>query len=135
MAIGSVAAMVCLLFGAACGDSGQRVAGEMLDGLEGSKITGTRGSMQAIASGLHAYAVDHSGYPETEMIEEVMSALVPAHLRASVDVDAWGQSFAYRGGGSSYTLSSGGPDGRLGTGDDLVMTDGGFTSAPRDGGL
>lgn len=131
LAKGSVATMVCLLFGIGCGDSGQRVAGEMLDGLARSKIAGTRGSMEAIASGLGAYAIDHSGYPATERIEEVMSAMIPAHLRTSIDVDAWGQSLVYRSDGNSYTLSSVGPDGRLGTADDLVMIDGRFTNPPR----
>lgn len=117
-----------------CGDAGERAAGGMIDALERGKITGTKGTMETIAQGLRAYSVDHSGYPEADTIEALMGELVPAHLRAAVTLDAWGRPISYRGGSESFTLVSRGQDGRSGTSDDIVMTDGRFEAASVSGG-
>ena len=116
-----------------CGDAGERAAGQMLDALERGKITGTKGTMETIAQGLRAYAVDHSGYPEADSIEALMAELVPAHLRASVTLDAWGRPLSYRGGGGSFTLTSSGQD-RNSSSDDIVMIDGRFETTAGSGG-
>jgi hypothetical protein len=127
----AVLAMMLALFTAGCGDSGERAAGEMLGALERGKITGTRGTMEAIAQGLRSYSVDHSGYPESDSIQDLMAELVPAHMRAAtITTDAWGRSLSYRGESQSFTLVSGGQDGRIGTDDDIVMVDGRFEALP-----
>jgi len=117
-----------------CGDAGERAAGQMLDALERGKITGTKGTMETIAQGLRTYSVDHSGYPEVDSIEALMTELVPAHLRAPVTLDAWGRPISYRGEGESFTLLSSGQDGNSGTSDDIVMIDGRFETTAGSGG-
>jgi len=127
-------AMVLAFAMTGCGDAGEQAAGQMIDALERGKITGTKGTMETIAQGLRAYSVDHSGYPEVQTIEALMAELVPAHLRASVTLDAWGHPFSYRGGSDGFTLVSSGQDGRGGTSDDVVMIDGRFETMAAPGG-
>ena len=117
-----------------CGDSGERAAGQMLDALDRGKITGTKGTMEAIAQGLRTYSVDHSGYPEADSIDALMAELVPAYMRVAVTLDAWGGPISYRGEGDSFTLVSSGQDGNNGTSDDIVMIDGRFETASVSGG-
>lgn len=116
-----------------CGDAGERAATEALRSLELGKVTGTRGSMEAIARALQAYALDHSGYPVDGTFDEAVQRLFPAHLRAPIRADAWGHPFTYRSDGASFTLASPGPDERPGTDDDIVMIDGRFVE-PADRG-
>lgn len=118
-----------------CGDAGEEMAETTLRAIDQGKITGTRGTMEALGRALQAYAVDKSEYPRGGSLADAMEALVPAHLRAPVEIDAWGRAFTYEGDGESYTLTSAGPDGRFGSGDDIVLIDGRFSAAPgADGG-
>ena len=132
---GAVMAFLVAVSMAGCGDSAEQAAVGMVQALDDGKVTGTRGTMQTIATGLQAYAIDRSGYPKTESLDEMMSELVPAHLRGPVKMDAWGRSFSYHGSDDTYTLISAGTDGSIGTGDDIVLVDGRFTESPRRGGF
>lgn len=133
--IGGLAVVLAILPGAGCGDTTERAAVQMVTALDRGKVTGTRGTMETIATGLRVYAVDHSGYPETDSLDDAMAALVPAHLRAPIDSDAWGRRLSYRGEQESYRLSSSGQDGEFGTADDIVLEDGRFTASPKVGGF
>jgi hypothetical protein len=86
----------------------------------------TRGDMQAIASALAQYMADAGAYPAAGDAAGLAAALGPARARGLPQADAWGNPFRYRSDGSGFTLASDGADGAPGTGDDIVLTDGGF---------
>ncbi len=90
-----------------CGRAGEQAAGEVLHALDQGKVVGTKSTMETLGR-----------------------ALAPAFLPSAVTVDAWGNDFVYASGGASFTLTSPGADGRTGTADDIVMTDGRFTQLP-----
>jgi len=113
-----------------CGNPQDEYAHQVLRALDQGKVTGTRGTMQTFATALSAYSVDRGGYPAAGSVQEAVAALSPAFLRAPMTVDAWGGALDYRSNGQSYTLTSPGQDGRLGTDDDIVMVDGRFTRVP-----
>jgi len=122
----------CLLtFG--CGHAGEQAAGEVLHALDQGKIVGTKGTMETLGRALAAYSVDRGGYPQGASVQQATAALVPAFLPSAVTTDAWGNVLVYESAGASFTLTSPGADGRTGTADDLVMTDGRFTQLPAPG--
>ena len=133
---GPTAVMVLLLstlVPPACGRSGEQAAHDVLHALDQGKVIGTRGTMENIGKALTTYSMDHGAYPQGTSIQEAAAALVPAFLPSAVDVDAWGNTLVYQSDGRSFTLGSPGADGRVGSADDMVMTDGRFTQLPAPG--
>jgi Type II secretion system (T2SS), protein G len=117
-----------------CGKAGEDYSREVLHGLDQGKLTGTKGTMETFGRALSAYSVDKGGYPQGTDIDAAAAALSPAFLRAPQVVDAWGNRLQYQSDGQSFTLSSPGADGTLGTSDDVVLSDGQFTHLPAPGG-
>jgi len=116
-----------------CGRAGENAAGEVLHALNQGKVVGTKSTMETLGRALAAYSVDRGGYPQGTSMQQASAALVPAFLPSAVTIDSWGNTFAYESGGAGFTLTSPGADGRLGTADDFVMTDGRFTQLPSPG--
>ena len=129
-----VIGMTLAVAASGCGKSGEEYAVNVTRGLDRGKVTATRGTMETIGRALEAVSFDRGGYPAGTSIQDAMAAIVPAQLRAPVTADAWGQLLLYRSDGRGYTLASPGGDGREGTDDDLVMTDGRFTRIPSASG-
>lgn len=119
---------------AACGGAGDQAAHQVLHAIDQGKVIGTRGTMENVGKALASYALDHGGYPAGHSIEDASRALVPAFLPSPVTVDAWGQTFAYDSNGGSFTLTSPGADGKVGTADDTILSDGRFTQLPTSTG-
>jgi len=119
-----------LLFSTACGRAGEQAAQDVLHAIDQGKVIGTRGTMETIGKALTTYAMDHGGYPQGSSIQEATAALVPAFLPSAATVDAWGNTLVYQSDTRSFTLTSPGADGRTGSADDMVMTDGRFTQLP-----
>lgn len=126
----SVLILIAALPAAGCGRAGEDASREVLHAIDQGKIVGTKGTMETLARALSAYAVDKGGYPQGGSIDQAAAALVPAFLPGAVTTDAWGNTLGYRSDTRSFTLTSPGADGRAGSADDLVMTDGRFTQLP-----
>jgi hypothetical protein len=122
--------LAALLLAGACGKAGEQASRDVLHAIEQGKLIGTRGTMENVAKALAAYAVDRGAYPGGSSIREATAALVPAFLPSATPVDAWGNALVYQSDTRSLTLTSPGADGRVGSADDLVMTDGRFTHLP-----
>jgi type II secretory pathway pseudopilin PulG len=127
------AALATALVLAACGRTGEQAAHDVLHAIDQGKIIGTRGTMENIGKALTAYSMDRGAYPQGTSIQEATAALVPAFLPSPVTVDAWGNTLAYQSDTRSFTLTSPGADGRIGSADDMVMNDGRFTQLPAPG--
>ncbi len=122
--------LAALLLAAACGKAGEQASRDVLHAIDQGKLIGTRGTMENVAKALAAYAMDRGSYPGGSSIQETTAALVPAFLPSATTVDAWGNTLVYESDTRSFTLTSPGADGRAGSADDLVMTDGRFTHLP-----
>jgi len=90
-----------------------------------ARESATENEMKNIATSLELYNADNESYPLPADYPDALStymANVPTE-------DAWGTDYVYASAdGSSYTLTSYGVDGEAAGGDDIVITDGSFTS-------
>lgn len=127
-------AAVLALAAAGCGNTTEQYSRDVLHALDQGKLTGTRGTMETIGRALSAYAVDRGGYPAGGSAREMLAALSPAFLPMPQVADAWGNELGYQSDTRSYTLTSPGADGRIGSDDDVVMVEGRFTQLPRPAG-
>lgn len=81
-----------------------------------ARIRATEGSMKTIESALKAYKTDKGSFPNS------LQALVAAKLMDDKFKDAWKRDIEYRSPGANgrdYSLVSAGPDGQIGTEDDI----------------
>lgn len=94
------------------------------------RISETMATMRYLATALGTYEVDQGEYPGGDA-EEMLQALAPDYYPPDrfPGTDAWGRPFSYASQGADYTLISAGPDGNLGTRDDIVLVSGVFVEA------
>jgi general secretion pathway protein G len=87
-------------------------------------IAATRMSIQGIATAVDAYEVDNGKFPSSlQALISQTSELNwngPYVQSGRLPKDAWGNDFQYSATESGYKISSGGPDGQVGSGDDLT---------------
>jgi general secretion pathway protein G len=99
-----------------------------------AKITAAATEIAAIEVALDAFEVDNSFYPEgTDALRQLLERPndAPAwrgpYLKKAVSKDPWGNPYAYEFPGKhnpdGYDLSSMGPDGKDGGGDDITNWD------------
>jgi hypothetical protein len=89
----------------------------MVDKYLETKIELTGTNLEALAREVLSFATGGEGLPET------LEALRGFHPTAGSTPDAWGRKIRYeRLSDSSFRLTSSGPDGAFGTGDDIVKT-------------
>jgi len=77
-------------------------------------------SLGAVATQIRNYAVENGHVPEGEDV----SALLKAGIRDAPQVDPWNTQVRYHGEGTSFVLSSAGPDKKWATPDDIVIRGG-----------
>jgi len=78
--------------------------------------------MSLIREGIRNYADLNNQAPQVASFEELMDILSPQFQSRIVRIDSWSNPFFYRAiGVNDYALSSAGPDGNMGTPDDLVV--------------
>ncbi len=77
--------------------------------------------LNLITEGIRRYADLNHQIPQVSRFEELMDILSPQFHNPVVRIDAWSNPFSYEAiGANEYDLKSAGPDGNLGTPDDLV---------------
>jgi general secretion pathway protein G len=88
---------------------------------EGAKIRATRASIAAVCTAIDLYEVEMGTYPSG--LQDLTRATDEhgAYIRGGVPTDSWGNTFQYtlkdRG---NYIVKSAGPDGQMGTEDDIT---------------
>jgi hypothetical protein len=88
-------------------------------------IQRTHQDMNLVALGLERYRIYNARYPEAENVTQLMEMLYPRYASRMVVEDAWARPLQYRlDSPTRYTLISLGPDGRLSTDDDIVVSAG-----------
>ena len=77
--------------------------------------------LNLITEGIRRYADLNQEIPKVSSFEELMDILSPQFHNQVVRIDAWSNPFSYQTvGADAYDLKSAGPDGNLGTLDDIV---------------
>jgi general secretion pathway protein G len=88
-----------------------------------SKVTAAHIEMSNFATALDMFQVDNGHYPNTlsELVVQPRDALNWRQYSESIPLDPWQHQYAYvfPGKHKIYDLSSMGPDGKLGTADDI----------------
>lgn len=93
-----------------------------------ARESATESEMKNIATALELHQADLEDYPTTAEYTANPSAIA-AYMDPIPAADSWGVAYAYvSADGSAYTLTSNGADGGAAGGDDLVITDGAWTS-------
>ncbi len=94
------------------------------------EIAATMQLMSDLSDGLESYLADEGSYP---MLDDQVGLrqLVPGyyqHPEGELLIDVWGTPLRYRVQGVDYTMTSTGPDGQLGSSDDIILITGTFVS-------
>ncbi len=88
--------------------------------MEKASITATRGNIDVISKAIELYRINFNKMPGSLQDLTRESEDIEAPLR-EVPTDAWGNAFQFkREGKFKYTVTSSGPDGSMGTEDDLT---------------
>ncbi len=94
----------------------------LLEALESQSQIQTDEAMKQLAHAVDAYRDEHGGLPEIAPDSYLSDVLHPLFLGELIRDDAWGGAIRYERGNGSYQLRSSGPDGVVGTGDDLLFS-------------
>ena len=88
-----------------------------------ARITATRESISTISQALTTYSLDHNGkFPDSLVTLTEGDDDNPPPIEGGEDAlnDAWGNPIQYEKKGKRFTLTSAGPDGEMGTEDDIT---------------
>ena len=88
------------------------------------KVRRTLSLLQELDRAIDAYHRQESKYVSSERMSELLDAISPRFLSTPHRFDLWGNQFDYDGRANRYRVRSAGPDGRFGSGDDLVIAGG-----------
>lgn len=92
--------------------------------IQKEKTLRTSADLRTLATALEAYRRDNGSYVEAGNCSALIDNLSPKYLVSVIRLDAWSREFDYKGESKSYRLASLGPDGKPGTGDDIVFENG-----------
>jgi general secretion pathway protein G len=86
-----------------------------------ARITTTRGSIATIEQAVQIFAMRHNGkLPDS--LEELTAGTddAPGLLKEGAITDSWGTPFGYGKTGKKFKVTSAGPDGEMGSADDIT---------------
>jgi hypothetical protein len=90
--------------------------------LEKAKVDETRKILEKIAAAIEKYLEKNGSLPAFKDYVALSDLLAPTYLNPLIRLDAWRRPLAAgRLGPNSIRLASAGPDGKFGTGDDIVV--------------
>jgi hypothetical protein len=84
----------------------------------------TSADLRTLATALEAYRREKGSYVQAGTCSALIDNLSPKYLGSVIRLDAWSHELDYKGVLASYRLASLGPDGKAGTGDDIVFENG-----------
>ncbi len=92
-----------------------------IEALESQFEDQTTEAMEKLASGVETYRDENGGLPEITPEGYLSDVLHPLFMPELVRDDAWGSAIRYEQENGTYQLRSSGPDGVVGSGDDLLV--------------
>jgi Type II secretion system (T2SS), protein G len=93
---------------------------ELITALNESRRRATVTSLQKLAAGIAAYRQRNGSPPVAANIQALAEVLHPQYMSDLVLDDAWGHKIEVESSSPEFRFRSAGPDGRLGTADDVV---------------
>ena len=97
-----------------------------VEGIEASlaaaKAEQAREDMKIVAEALSKFRQERGAFVVSDKHPVLIDHLSPKYLGRVIRLDPWGKSYQYVGETNHFTLRSAGPDGKLGTGDDVVVS-------------
>jgi general secretion pathway protein G len=101
---------------------------QLMGSFQKSKINAAKATMGLLSNSLKRYQIDvgNGNLPATldALHEQPADLANPGDwiqmLDKPVPMDPWGKPYEYKPNGTSFELKSGGPDGQIGTQDDVV---------------
>lgn len=87
-----------------------------------AKSTQARDEMKLIAGALDKFRQDRGGFLVSDQHPTLIDHLSPKYLAQVIRVDPWQNGYQYEGTRDRFTLRSAGPDGKLNTADDIVLS-------------
>jgi hypothetical protein len=100
--------------------------------IEKEKTLRTSADLRTLATALEAYRRDNGSYVQAGTCSALLDNLSPKYLGSVIRLDAWSREFDYKGAAGGYRLVSLGPDGKAGTGDDIVFENGRLVKGASD---
>lgn len=88
------------------------------------KTLRTIADMRSLATAIESFRRERGHYIAAETASALLDNLAPRYLGSIIRLDAWSREFQYKGSASGYRLESLGPDGKAGTGDEIVIENG-----------
>lgn len=122
--------MLALLTGCDAGKEpsvAEEAAAAAVRGVDRARSERTMNRLETLRTALDRFSIDHGSYPAASSLSQITAELVPVYVPRIDIQDAWGHSMTYSSDGSTYTVISPGGDGRAGTADDVVLSDGVIT--------
>lgn len=83
-----------------------------------ARIKAAEGDISNLGTALELFELEQGAFPSS--LGELLTSDKKYLRQTQVPVDPWGNAYTYSNMGDSYTLSSAGPDGVAGTGDDIT---------------
>ena len=96
----------------------------LIRALNAEKTSRVRAELETIATALEAFRRERGSYVEAKTEAALIDFLSPRYLARVIRLDAWHRPYEYEGSRESYVLRSLGPDGQVGTSDDVVLAKG-----------
>ena len=90
--------------------------------LVAAKSSRAREDMKTIASALDRFRQDRGTFVVSDKHPALIDHLSPKYLGRVIRLDPWNNPYDYAGDRDHFTLRSAGPDGKLKTADDLVLS-------------
>ena len=105
-----------------CGEGPWFSLSSLSTSVDSRKRDQANSELATIASALGAYRKKNGSYVVSEKQSELVDLLSPRYLPSVIAVDPWHNPYHYRGERDRFTLTSAGPDGKLNTADDVVVS-------------
>ncbi|HKG20727.1 MAG TPA: type II secretion system protein GspG [Blastocatellia bacterium] len=88
------------------------------------KVLRTTADLRTLATALEAFQRERGFYVVADTGRVLVDNLAPRYLGSVIRLDAWSHEFEYLGTATGYRLESRGPDGKRGSGDEIVIENG-----------
>lgn len=89
--------------------------------IRNEKIKRTRDLLTALTDAIERYQKEHGYYPKAKDISQLTDLLAPRYMNLVYREDLWKRPLLYLPTPDGYSITSAGPDGRLGNEDDLKV--------------
>src|SRR5947207_6420004 len=94
----------------------------LMRALNVEKTARARAELESIATALESFRRERGSYLESKSEAALIDNLNPRYLARVIRVDPWHQPYQYEGTTTSFVLRSAGPDEKVNTSDDVIIS-------------